>query len=143
MKKAILALLVITLLSAGALYAAQECGSTAVLSGCVGDTVIVPTCLDSYSATWTVTAGDVSASPGKAAKFCLLATGSSLCGNTSAIATVTRNGGAAQSADLNNGETLRINAKEGDVLVVKVDQVARKNGINCFRQGEVEFELVR
>lgn len=143
MKRFVLVLMILSLAAIGGLYAAQECGSTAVLSGCVGDTVLVPSCQNSYSATYTVTAADVAASPGKSASFCLVSTSSSLCASTSAIATVTRNGAGAQSADLNDGESIRVRAKEGDVLEVKVEQVARNNGIACFRQGEIEFELVR
>ncbi|MDH3284108.1 MAG: hypothetical protein OEQ13_05165 [Acidobacteriota bacterium] len=143
MKRVASVLVVIALLSLGALYAAQECGSNAVLSGCVGDTVIDPTCLNEYSADHVVDADDVAASPGNVAKFCLVTVSTSLCPNTSAIATVTRNGSGAQSVDLNDGETLNVNAKEGDVLRVTVDQVPRKNGIQCIRQGDIQFALVR
>ncbi len=123
--------------------ASPECGTTAVLGGCVGDTDLNPTCVQRYEATYTVTAADVDASPGNNARFCLEPVSSSLCGNTSAIATVSRNGRNAQTADLNDDGQVRINAKEGDVIRVVVEQVPRKSNIQCFRQGEVVFELVR
>lgn len=115
----------------------------AVLAGCVGDNVIDPTCADRYEATHTVTADDVDASPGNVARFCLVTVDTSLCGNTSAITTVTRSGAGPRTTDLNDGGEIRLNAKEGDEIRVVVEQVPRNNGIECFRQGDIHFELAR
>ncbi len=141
--KRLVFLLVLGVIVAGDASAAPECGATIVLQGCVGDNVIDPTCVSEYEATHTVTADDVDASPGNVARFCLVTVSSSLCPNTSAVATVTRNGGAAQATHLNGGRQIRLNAREGDTLRVVVEQVSRHNGVQCILQGDLQFELVR
>lgn len=93
-------------------------------------------------ARYTVTTADVAASNGNVANFCLLATSSSLCANTSAAVTVERNG-PDHSGDLNNGDIVAVSAKEGDVLTITVTLEPRSNNIDCIRLGDTRFALVR
>ncbi|MDH3285811.1 MAG: hypothetical protein OEQ13_13850 [Acidobacteriota bacterium] len=138
---------VVSLVAAhAALAAAPACGDLPVLTACVGGNDLVMSCTQSYENDYVVTAADVANSKGQTARFCLQQTGSSLCPNTSAIATVTRNGKNPQTGDLNadgGGDVIEVKAKEGDVIQIVVVQQPRKNGIQCFRQGEVQFALTR
>ena len=144
-KICLVGLALFVVVAAGFAVANPECGSTAVVTGCVGGNDIVSECTQSFEAVYTVTAADVDASPGNIAKFCVRRTATSLCPNTSAIATVSRNGKGTQTVDLNadDVEVLTVNAKEGDQIQINVDLQDRNNGINCFRQGETQFEMVR
>lgn len=128
---------------AGMQQVSAQCGGTTVLSGCVGDQLVNSACQFSYSASYTVTAADVAASNGKTAAFCLGANSSSLCPNTSAIATVQRNGRGNRSVDLNDGQTMSFRGKAGDVISINVNLVARNNGVQCFRLGDTQFSMTR
>ncbi len=143
MRRMILALVALSLAASGVSLAGRDCGTTAVLNGCVGESDRVPGCQLSYSGTYTVTAEDADAERGGDVWFCLASTSSSLCPNMSAIATVTCNGGKAVSGDLNDLEDLTIRAKEGDVIRIDVALVDRRNHIQCIRLGETQFALTR
>lgn len=111
-----------------------QCGSTAVLSGCVG------ACGASYSASYTVTPSDVG--PYGVATFCLAATSNSLCPSHNAYATLRKNNNRAINGNLDEGDVLSLKAVVGDVLYVTVDAV-EVNDIQCVWLGETHFSLTR
>jgi hypothetical protein len=131
--KKILVLMVLSLVVTFSLKA--QCGTTALLSGCVG------ACGSSYTASYTVTAADVG--PFGVGVFCLYATSNSLCPSDIAYATLQRNGNLVGAGDISNGAVLACKATVGMVLTVTVYDIFVNPNINCFWQGETHFSLFR
>lgn len=115
---------------------APSCGSTAVLSGCVG------ACGSSYSASYTVQASDI---PPYAdvAEFCLAATSNSLCPSDNAFATMRVNNGRQITGNLNLGDVLSMKAAAGDVIYITVTDVFVNPKVQCIWLGETHFSLTR
>ena len=129
--KTLLAFLVLTL--GITLTSAAQCGSTAVLSGCVG------ACGTNYTASYTVQASDIPAGQ-EVAEFCLAATSNSLCPSHNAFATM-RKGLANRNmtGNLNQGDVLSLKAQAGDVIYIttlKVNRPVRSGDKNDSQDDE-------
>ena len=109
----------------------------AVVKGCVGD------CGSSFSATHVITPEDVKASIGKDwAVMCLQPSPVwSLCPNTGAMFEISTNGIPISSGDLTEGDKGFAIGRVGDVVRVDVNLVDKNNGIVCFQQGQINFDL--
>ena len=132
--KTLLAFLMLTM--GIALTSSAQCGTTAVLSGCVG------ACGNFYSASYTVQASDIPAGQ-EVAEFCLAATSNSLCPSHNAFATMRKGlSNRNMTGNLNLGDVLSVKAKAGEVIYITVRTVQASNVV-CVWAGETHFSLTK